>query len=210
MEIIAQVEGHQELSGTRLLEVATRKRLPAVVVRVLMRVTAGRVPVRLMSIRSEPVTLYKEIKIATIEGIEVWCSNNRTTQTASNNRLAGICASKAELLYKMAADAGVDLSEDERQRFFNLVCTYADIFAGSTSDQGRTNKFKHCIDTGTTPLIRQPVRRIPPQRRGEVPQIIDDMLSKAIVGKAIVGFAHTAGVEEGRHDQALCRLSKDQ
>ena len=43
MEIIAQVEGHQELSGSRLLEEATRKRLPAVMARVLMRVTAGRV-----------------------------------------------------------------------------------------------------------------------------------------------------------------------
>ena len=86
--------------------------------------------------------IYKGLKIATIKWIKVKCSNNRAVQTMSNECLAGICASKGELLSKMAADAGVDLSEDEQQKFFNLVCTvcmYADIFAGSTADLGRTS-----------------------------------------------------------------------
>ena len=55
----------------------------------------------------------------------------------------------------MATNAGVDLSDDERQTFFNLVYMYADIFAGTTADLGRTSKLKHCIDTGTAPPIRQ-------------------------------------------------------
>ena len=95
-----------------------------------------------MNIRSEPVTLYKGLKIATIELIEVECSNNRAVQTVSNECRAGISASKGELLSKMAMDAGVYLSEDERQKFFDLVCIYADIFAGSTADLGRTSKLK--------------------------------------------------------------------
>ena len=58
--------------------------------------------------------------------------------------------------------------EDERQKFSNLLHKYADIFAGSGDDLGRTSKLKHCINTGTTTPIRQPVHHISSQCRDEV------------------------------------------
>ena len=79
----------------------------------------------------------------------------------SNTCCVGIGASKGELLSKLAVSVGEDLNEDERQKFFNLVCMYDDIFAGSMADLGRISKLKHCIDTGTAPPIHQLVRRIP-------------------------------------------------
>ena len=189
VEILAQVDEHRELSGTWLLEEATKKCPPAVVARALVRVTDGRVPVRLVNIRSEPVTLYRGQKIATIERVDVDCPNNSSVQTVSNECFAGIQASKGELLSKLSACVDEDLSEDERQKFFNLVCRYADIFAGSTAELGKTSKLKHSIDTGTAPPIRQPVRRIPPQRRSEVQQLIDDMLNKGVIERSTSPWA---------------------
>ena len=66
---------------------------------------------------------------------------------------------------------------------------YADIFAGSTADLGKTSKLKHCINTGAAPPIRQPVRQISLQRRGEVRQLIDDMLKKGIIERSTSPWA---------------------
>ena len=80
----------------------------------------------------------------------------------SNEYLAGMNASKGELLSKLSMCVNEDLSEDERKKVFNFVSIYADIFAGSTVELGRTSKRKHSIDTGTVPPICQPVCCIPP------------------------------------------------
>ena len=85
---------------------------------------------------------------------------------------------------EFAAKVGKDLSMDERQKFFNLLHKYNDIIAGSGDDLGRTSKLKHCINSGTIPPIRQPVRGISPQRRDEVRQLIDDMLSKGVIERS--------------------------
>ena len=91
----------------------------------------------------------------------------------SNTSFAGTCtcASKGELVTEFADEhSGEDLSEDEQQKFFNLLHKYADIFAGSVDDLGRTSKLKHRIDAGTTPPIQRPVLRISLQtERGSLP-----------------------------------------
>ena len=197
LEIMAEVEGHQELSGIWLLEESVKKCSPAAVARALVRVNAGHVPVRLVNVRSEPVTLYKGLKIATIEQVEdeclneIECSHQQPVQTVSNmgSSLVGTCTSKGELTSEFAANVGADLSEDEQRKFLNLVYKYADIFAGSGGDLGRTSKLKHCINTGTAPPIRQPVRRISPQRRDEVRQLIDDMLGKGVIERSTSPWA---------------------
>ena len=199
LEVMAEVEGRQELPGIWLLEEAVKKCPPAAVARALVRVTAGHVPVRLVNVRSKPVTLYKGLKIATIEQVEAECLNEidcphqQAAQTVSNtgtcSGLAGTCASKGELTSQFDANVGEDLSEDDRKKFFSLLHKYADIFASSGDDLGRTGKLKHCINTGTAPPIRQPVCRISPQRRDEVRQLIDGMLSKGVIERSTSPWA---------------------
>ena len=58
VEIMAHIEGHQELLGSWLLEEATRKCSPAVVAHALVRVTGGHVPVGLVNIRSDRVCYF--------------------------------------------------------------------------------------------------------------------------------------------------------
>ena len=119
------------------------------------------------------------------------CSHTQTIQTMSNSSFAGTCtcASKGELMTEFADNSGEDLSEDERQKFFNLLRKYADIFADSGDDLGRTSKLTHRFDTGTSPPIRQPVCRISPQRRDEVRQLIGDMLRKGVIERSISPWA---------------------
>ena len=65
--------------------------------------------------------------------------------------------------------------------FFHLLLTYADVFAVSTTDLGRTDKLQHSIHTGNAPPTRQSVRHISPHRRDEVRTLLNEMLEKEVV-----------------------------
>ena len=65
--------------------------------------------------------------------------------------------------------------------FFHLLLSYADVFAVSMTDLGRTNKLKHSIRTGNAAPTRQPVRRISPHRRDEIRTLLTEMLKKEVV-----------------------------
>ena len=86
-------------------------------------------------------------------------------------------------------EAGSDLSSEERERFQDLLCSYADVFASSTTDYGQTSRLRHCIDTGNAVPIRQPVCRLPPQQRDNVRQLIGEMLEKGVVERSISPWA---------------------
>lgn len=89
----------------------------------------------------------------------------------------------------LAEEARSDLNSEERERFQDLLCSYADVFASSTTDYGRTSRLRHCIDTGSAVPIRQPVRRLPPQRRDSVQQLIGEMLEKGVVERSTSPWA---------------------
>ena len=57
------------------------------------------------------------------------------------------------------------LSGAQRQQLIELFVDFADIFAVTPDDLGRTNKLQHHIDTGNARPIKQPIRRIPPAKR---------------------------------------------
>lgn len=88
---------------------------------------------------------------------------------------------KQEMLWSLVENAGADLSIGEKEMFYHLLLSYADVMASSTTDLERTDKLQHCIHTGDAPPIRQPVRHIPPHRRKEVRMLFREMLEKEVV-----------------------------
>ena len=85
------------------------------------------------------------------------------------------------MLLRLVEEHGDELSEDEREQFFMLLTEYADVFAFSESDLRRTSKLKHQIYTGNAPPVRQAVRRVPPQRRQQVHELLNHMLKDDII-----------------------------
>ena len=185
VELMASVD-ESGVQGTWLLEESTRKRPPASVARALVRVVSNRVPVRLLNARCEPVIVYAGMEIATLEQAEVPIER---IQTIAKDYEPHVDEQKWELLSTLAEEAGYDLSSEERERFQDLLCSYADVFASSTTDYGRTSWLRHCIDTGNAVPIRQPVRCLPPQRRDNVRQLIGEMLEKGVVERSISPWA---------------------
>ena len=80
----------------------------------------------------------------------------------------------------MVEDGGEDLTQEQKQQFFLLLLANADVFA-ERDDPGRTSLVKHRVDTGNSPPIRQPVRRIPLHKREEARHLLQDMLAKGVI-----------------------------
>ena len=65
--------------------------------------------------------------------------------------------------------------------FYYLLLAYADVLASSISDLGETDRYQHRINTGDSPPLRQPVRRIAPYRRKEVKELLNQMLKRGVI-----------------------------
>ena len=146
----------------------------------MVEVKSNRVIVRLLNTKSESVTIYPGTKIATLEQAEICAVSNAKVDSLQQNR---------ELLTNLISKAGKTLEANERRKFADLVFSFADVFAISNTDLGRTNKLKHRIDTGVAKPVRQSVRRIPPHQRDHVRRLLDEMLSKGVVEQSTSPWA---------------------
>ena len=76
---------------------------------------------------------------------------------------------------------GLHLNADARQKLEGVIREFADTFALTDDELGNTHVITHTIDTGSSPPIRQPPRRIPFSLRGKVEEMIAAMLKKGVV-----------------------------
>ena len=176
LEIEARLEAPVE--GVWLLHDAADKNLPAVVACALVEPTSTFVPVRLLNPQSESVMVYAGTKIATLESVQAPVA---AVDAVSEGDATTIDEQKEEMLCGLVEQSGADLSKSEKEMFFQLLLSFADVIASSTADLGRTDKVRHNIPTGDARPVRQPVRRVPPHRRDEVRKLLDDMLSRGVV-----------------------------
>ena len=183
MEVMACLE--EPLGdGTWLMEGTQEKRVPALVARALVNANTSRVPVRLLNPRAEPVQLFKGTEVAVLELVDI-----PGEVVISNVGSDTISQEKREMLRGLVETQGAGLTMEQREQFYSLLLTYADIFASSNSDLGRTDKLSHSIHTGDATPVRQPVRRIPPYRRQEVQTLLDEMLEQEVIQRSTSPWA---------------------
>ena len=153
------------MSGTSQLAVA----------RVVVQPTSTTIPVCILNTSDEPNTLYAGAVIAVLEPVEPPAEVDAVSDTHPE-----VSDDKREMLWQLVQDCGAELSAGERDIFYDLLLTYSDVMASSTADLGRTDRLRHHIDTGDSPPVRQPVRRISPHRR-EVKELLNQMLERGVV-----------------------------
>lgn len=130
----------------------------------------------ILNTSDEPATLYAGTVIATLEHIEPPAEVDLVSNT-----IPEVSEDKRGVLWQLVQDCGVELSAGERDIFYDLLLTYADVMASSTADLGKTDRLCHHIDTGDSPPIRQPVRRISPHRREEFRELLNQMSERGVV-----------------------------
>jgi len=78
-------------------------------------------------------------------------------------------------------ESGEALGSRQQSQLYQLLLGFSDVFSLSSEDMGRTNRMKHTIPTTTEYPIRQQARRIPPFRREEVDQLLQDMIKRDVI-----------------------------
>ena len=86
----------------------------------------------------------------------------------------------ANLVQALALDKSC-LTLEQRDEVATLVREYADIFTLEGEALGQTQLTKHHIDTGEHPPIRQHARRVAHALRGQVGDLVQNMLDRGVV-----------------------------
>ena len=173
--VIAYVCG-AELKGPCLVDDSGS---PCCVARALVEPLDGRVPVRLLNPKSEIVRIPKDVPIGSIE--EIIEPTSTVANVSATSEAVEPNAELSKFLWQIVEASGTELDQDQKEQFFVLLSEYADVFAQSSTDFGRTDKLQHEIHTGCSPPIRQAARRLPPQRRQEVKKLLKTMLDNNVI-----------------------------
>ena len=176
LEVLAKTNMGIDNETTWLLEGQQMKESPLVVARALVTPHNNTVVVRLLKPDAKSLTLHKKAKIAVMEPINNPCVCS--VDATINDNANVVMEEKKHILWDMVCSCHADI---ERESLFFLLLEFSDIFAGPQDMPGRTSKLKHFIDTGAAHPIRQPVRRIPPARRREVTNLLDEMMKKDVI-----------------------------
>ena len=172
MEILAKLSDLTQSNQTYVLEERNMQNEGIMVAHAV--VTSGEsVPVRVMNTINQSVTLYKGAELTEIEEVD-----DSSTRVASVQQ-GTVSPELEEALWMLAERASIESGEQES--LFALLLEYADVFALCNDELGRTNVLQHQIHTGDSLPIRQQFRRVCPQKRQEIRNLLSEMLEKDII-----------------------------
>lgn len=80
-----------------------------------------------------------------------------------------------------SAHIGENLSAYEKYEILKLLDQYSDVFANDESNVGKTNLFKHAINTGNHPPIKCHPYRASFVERGRIKEKVDDLLKAGVL-----------------------------
>ncbi|KAJ8034222.1 hypothetical protein HOLleu_20966 [Holothuria leucospilota] len=176
----AVVEASEELVGRHGLLLA----------KVVVDTSKREIPLRIMNPSAMPVTLYKGTTVGTCEPVIVIeaSQENRvncisvgeeaTVEKDSGGSENGVLPEHMQNLAKRSCR---DLDAGQRRKVMELLADFADVFAKTPDDLGRTNVAKHRIETGLAKPIRQAARRLPVHQKEEAKQEISRMLKSDVI-----------------------------
>ena len=142
------------------------------------------IPVWLLNTSVDSVVIQKGTTVAhasTLEQFDLVANTVGTRVVTSDDSQGEVTPQQHELLWGLVENLEDTLDQQQKHHLFNLLLGYADVFALSNDHMGRTKQLKHKINTGDHQPIRQQARRIPPCKREEVHQLLQDMLACKVI-----------------------------
>lgn len=143
----------------------------------------AKIPVRVLNLSPDTVTIYKGTKVAEASPLE----ENDTAlisevhHPGNTKNPPDVPMEKRQLLWQAVESTANDLSEEQRKQLFAVLLEFSDVFATDSADLGHTVQLEHHIDTGDATPTRQPARRTPFVHQKEVQKLLKDMQSNKII-----------------------------
>jgi len=154
------------------------------------------IPVRVMNVKEQPVTLPVGTVISTLEPVEV-CS---VDDTDDNNKSEG----EDPVLEEIISRVDEEVSTEDRQRLRKLLHEYSSTFSRGENDLGRTEVVTHSIDIGDSKPVRQPLRRHPPAHQQAIREHVASMLQQGVIEPSKSPFASNIVLVKKKDNTLRC------
>ena len=139
------------------------------------------VPIQLLNLSPDSITIHKDTKVAIASFVDedsVLVTGVGNSRSPAETQLSD---SKRQLLWQVVESAGDELTQQEREKLYAVLCHYGDVFADNSEDLGRTDEIQHSIDTKDASPVRQSARRIPVAQQEEVRKLLREMQEKDVI-----------------------------
>ena len=177
------------VTGPGVLETAEKflQRHGLLVARTLVDMGNSAIPLRLLNTTSSHQTVHKGTTVAWCEPVcEVPDAGGGTVTVASCQESPGTrepdgSTKVPDFLNDLLHRSSPHLDTRQQGEVAAILTEFADVFAASDEDLGKTGVVKHRIDTGNARPIRQPARRMPVHQKKEAEDEVQKMLRKDII-----------------------------
>lgn len=149
-----------------------RHRKNVLVAHAVVSVEKPVVPVRVVNLSPDPVTVYKNTNIANLESITAIGNNDTKHECMTSTDGINLPVHLEELYIKSCTE----LNDDQSEQVARLLNQFSNSFSKGPEDIGKTNVVQHKINTGEHAPIKQSPRRVPLQRKETVRTHIDQMM----------------------------------
>jgi len=155
------------------------------------------VPVRVMNVRSAPVSLKAGTLVANLQQV-------KEVKPADVGRTTHDADEVPEFIDDLLSKVHESTPDDTRHALRELIAGYADVFSRSEYDLGLTNVVVHQIDTADARPVRQPLRRYPPAHVQAISEHVDTMLQQNVIEPACSPWASNIVLVRKRDGSLRC------
>ncbi len=134
------------------------------------------VPVRVLNVTQQPVSLKSGTVIANLESVDICDDSNASTVVQD--------VKGEPLLEEMVSRVDSSVCLEDRQKLMDLLTEFSPVFSRGENDLGRTDIVTHVIDTGDSRPVRQALRRHPPAHQEAIRQHVTSMLEQGVIEPA--------------------------
>ncbi len=183
MTVQGQLEGPQ-LKHCALVSAGGAEKCDKIMIgKCLVQSNTNVCPVRLLNLSEEDITLSAGQYIGEAEEVDLLSNEDNVAApmppSSAPTHAHDLPGHIKELFEETCEREQLDTVTSESLK--RLLIKHADVFALHDDDLGRTNLVQHDINTGDTPPIRQPPRRVPTTLQSELDAEIESMLAKGAI-----------------------------
>lgn len=155
----------------------------------------GHVPVRLLNPAANPITIYGDTTLGTLEPASFITrqedpQEGKTMHSSKENKINTLgpnATAEREMIRQMTTNS--DVTPEQRAELEYILRDNADTFAYSNQELGRTAIVQHTIDTGSHPPIRHRPYRTTPEKREEIDKQVKEMLEANVIRPSTSAWA---------------------
>ena len=143
------------------------------------------VPVRMMNVKEQPVTIESGTVVADLEQVSVIGQHDTYDSEATDaKQIDEESESKTEYIQKLIEGVDDSIPESACLALEAILFKYRDVFSQDENDLGQTDIVMHHIDTGNARPVRQPLRRYPPAHVEVISEYVNNMLKQNTIEPA--------------------------